>query len=115
MLRITRILTLALFLVGCAQAVATQNPAWVDGLIKGFENQAVGNPPQSIWRYDYNGQSVYYVPAQCCDQYSALYDASGAVLCAPDGGIAGKGDGKCSDFFEKRTNEQLIWKDSRSR
>ncbi len=78
-----------------------------------FKNEPVGNPPQSIWQYEYNGQTVYYVPPQCCDQFGQLYDASGTLLCAPDGGFTGRGDGKCPDFFKVRTNEVLIWKDSR--
>jgi hypothetical protein len=104
-----------IFLAGCSQATPSSNPAWVDKLIKQFGSDPVGNPPQSIWSYDYNGQVVYFVPAQCCDQYSMLYDASGSVICAPDGGFTGKGDGKCPDFFTERSNEQLIWQDSRTR
>ena len=106
---------LAVLLAGCAQATQTGNPDWVDKLINQFTSEAVGNPPQSIWSYDYNGQTVYYVPPQCCDQYSTLYDATGKVICAPDGGIDGKGDGRCPDFYEKRSNEQLLWKDPRTR
>jgi hypothetical protein len=102
-----------LLLAACAQATQSGNPAWVDQLIQQFESQPVGNPPQSIWRFEYNGQEVYYIPPQCCDQYSTLYDAQGAVLCAPDGGFSGGGDGKCRDFFDQRTNEQLIWQDNR--
>ena len=90
-------------------------PNWIIVLTDQFKSEPVGNPPQSIWRYDYNGQEVYYVPAQCCDMYSTLYDADGNVLCAPDGGITGRGDGKCTDFQDKRTNETLIWQDKRSR
>ena len=92
-----------------------ENPAWVDELIRKFQSEPAGNPPQSIWRYDYNGQTVYYVPSQCCDQFSALYDAGGREICAPDGGLTGRGDGRCPDFFTKRTNEKLVWQDSRSR
>ena len=44
---------------------------------------------------------------------SMVYDSKGIVICHPDGGISGKGDMKCPDFFEKRTNEKLIWKDAR--
>jgi hypothetical protein len=74
----------------------------------------VGNPPLSIWRYEYNRQSVYFVPAHCCDIASVVYDSTGTVFCSPDGGITGKGDGKCPDFFEQRTGEQLIWQDART-
>ncbi len=104
----------AILLAGCAQATSTGNPAWVDKLVKQFEKNPVGNPPLSTWRYNYNGQTVYFVPAHCCDIPSVVYDANGNTLCSPDGGITGKGDGKCPDFFSARSNEQLIWQDSRT-
>ena len=109
------IIAIMLLLAACAQAAQSGNPAWVDQLIQQFKSQPVGNPPQSIWRYEYNGQVVYYIPAQCCDQYSTLFDVQGQVLCAPDGGFIGGGDGKCKDFFDQRSNEQLVWQDSRTR
>jgi len=113
-------LTLAMMLLlaaGCAAPTPTPsgNPAWVDQLIQQFEREPVGNPPQSITRFKYNGQVVYYVPAQCCDMYSTLYDAAGNVMCAPDGGIDGRGDLRCPDFSSQRTDETLIWKDTRTR
>jgi hypothetical protein len=113
--RTLAILAIMLLLAACAQATQSGNPAWLDQLIQQFKSQPVGNPPQSIWRYEYNGQVVYYIPAQCCDQYSTLLDAQGQVLCAPDGGFIGEGDGKCKDFFDQRSNEQLVWQDSRTR
>jgi hypothetical protein len=90
-------------------------PEWVRNLIARFESEPVGSPPQSIWEYSYHGATVYYVPPQCCDQFSTLYDENGAVMCAPDGGIAGGGDGQCPDFRNTRSNERLIWIDGRSR
>jgi hypothetical protein len=92
-----------------------ENPDWIKSLITKYQNEHVGNPPQSIWRYDYKGQIVYFVPQQCCDQPSILYDANGNVICAPDGGFSGQGDGRCTDFFQLRKNEKLIWQDSRTR
>jgi hypothetical protein len=93
---------------------AQPSTAWVNDLIEAFESVSVANPPLSIWRYTYEGQTVYYVPPRCCDIESALLDAGGKVLCHPDGGFYGTGDGRCGDFFEKRTNAVLIWRDSRS-
>ena len=113
--RILAVLVFILLLTACSQASQSENPAWLDQLIKQYQSQPVGNPPQSIWRYEYNGQVVYYIPAQCCDQYSTLYDAQGRVFCAPDGGLIGGGDGKCKDFFEQRSKEHLIWQDNRTR
>jgi len=109
-------LTLILFLlIGCTQAPAPRgNPTWVQTLVTRYEKEAVGNPPQSIWQYEYKGKTVYYVPPQCCDQYSTLYNASGEAICAPDGGLTGQGDGKCADFFQIARNEKLIWEDPRT-
>jgi hypothetical protein len=108
------VLILGLNLLGCSHSIEPGgNPDWVKALIAKFESDPVGNPPQSIWRYEYNGETVYYIPPQCCDQFSTLYDAQGSIICAPDGGFTGGGDGRCPDFFEKRSGEKLIWKDSR--
>ena len=93
----------------------SENPEWLNNLILKFESEPVGNPPQSIWQYEYKDQIVYYVPPQCCDQFSTLYNKNGEIICAPDGGIGGAGDGHCSDFFQERNNEKLIWKDTRER
>jgi hypothetical protein len=37
----------------------------------------------------------------------------GRLICQPDGGITGKGDGKCPDFDKNKTNEKLVWQDPR--
>lgn len=113
-LRILATLALLILLTACAQSTQATNPAWLDQMIKKFESDPVANPPLSVWKYEYKGQVVYFVPAHCCDITSLVYDTQGTILCAPDGGIAGRGDGKCSDFFDQRTNEQLIWQDSRT-
>ncbi len=110
-------LTLLAFVIlaaSCSRYSPSGNPMWVDQMIQKFATQPVGNPPQSIWRYTYKEQQVYYVPAQCCDMYSSLYDVQGDVICAPDGGFTGRGDGRCPDFLSQRTGEKLIWKDSRA-
>jgi Domain of unknown function (DUF6970) len=112
--RLFVIIFLIMLLAGCSQATQSSNPAWVDELIEKIMNDPVGNPPLSVWRYEYNGQVVYFVPAHCCDISSVVYDKVGNVLCAPDGGIAGDGDGKCPDFFTERSGEMLIWQDARS-
>jgi hypothetical protein len=114
-IRILAVIAVIILIAGCSPATQTGNPKWVDQLIKKIENEPVGNPPLSVWMYKYNGQVVYFVPAHCCDITSVVYDAEGKLLCAPDGGITGKGDGRCTDFFDQRTGEQLIWKDPRTR
>ncbi len=100
---------------GGSETSASANPKWVDELIAQWQSEPVSNPPRAIYRTEYKSKTVYYVRAACCDQYSQLYDEQGEVLCAPDGGITGKGDGKCIDFGSERKELQLIWQDSRNR
>ncbi len=94
-------------------AILEPVPAWLTVLIRGFESQPVTNSPLYVARYEYQGQVVYYVPPRCCDIPSDLYDASGRLMCHPDGGFTGTGDGRCPDFLAQRTNEKIIWRDSR--
>jgi hypothetical protein len=89
-------------------------PAWVRQLIAKFQSEPVSNPPHQIVQFRYRSQRVYYVPPECCDQMSTLYDSTGAKICSPDGGMTGKGDGRCIDFFTAREEQKLIWKDSRT-
>ncbi|MFD2246746.1 DUF6970 domain-containing protein [Pontibacter ruber] len=102
-----------------APAVPASTPAdqqlapWLTTLIQQLQEEKPANPPAKIYRYTYNNQEVYYLTGRCCDIPSKLFNVKGDVLCEPDGGITGKGDGKCPDFFEKRTNETLIWEDKR--
>lgn len=58
----------------------------------------------------YKNKVVYYVLSPCCDQYNYLYSENGKRICAPDGGLAGGGDGKCPDFSDSQNNCQLIRK-----
>ncbi|MFZ5563576.1 MAG: DUF2784 domain-containing protein [Thermodesulfobacteriota bacterium] len=89
-------------------------PQWVKDRITAYKAGPPGNPGHEIWQYEYKGEIVYYVPPQCCDVESDLYNARGVTICSPDGGYTGSGDGRCPDFFEKRQNGRLVWKDSRA-
>jgi hypothetical protein len=90
-------------------------PAWIGQMIRDFEAAPVGNPPQSIWKFTYWGSTVYYVPPQCCDGFSDLYDDEGKILCHPDGGLSGAGDGRCPDFRSTAEKRGLVWQDPRTR
>jgi hypothetical protein len=68
------------------------------------------SPPLEIWRYVYNNQLVYLAISDCCDQYDRVYTSDCTLICAPSGGITGKGDDKCSDFYDKATHGLLVWK-----
>jgi Domain of unknown function (DUF6970) len=93
----------------------TASPPWLTMLIARLEAEPVANPPALVARYDYAGQSVYFLPQRCCDQMSVLYQADGTTLCHPDGGITGLGDRRCPSFLSERRNEHIIWRDPRAR
>lgn len=88
-------------------------PSCILEKIEQLKKDDPANPPASVWQYEYKGQTVYYIPPRCCDIPSQLLDSNCNLVCSPDGGLTGKGDGKCTDFFEKRTRAKLIWKDKR--
>ena len=114
-----RVLLIWFLSSGCASNPAappssTASPAWLTAVIRQLETQPVANPPAFVARYEYKGETVYFVPQRCCDVMSVLYRSDGVVMCQPDGGFTGKGDGQCPDFFAARRNEFIIWRDPRS-
>lgn len=117
------ILAAALAVAGCKPGISPMIPGgatanamgapWLNELIQQLQEEKPANPPAKIYRYTYHDQEVYYLTSRCCDVPSKLYDMYGNVLCQPDSGITGKGDGRCPDFFEQRKHETLIWEDKR--
>jgi hypothetical protein len=99
--------------IGCGPAADEEWPGFVNQRIDEFEADPKKDPPGSIWRYRYKGLVVFYVPPYCCDVPGELYDSNGTLICSPDGGITGDGDGRCTDFFDVRADEYRVWTDSR--
>ena len=54
--------------------------------------------------------AICVILAACCDIPSVLYDTAGTVVCAPDGGFTGRGDGRCPAFISQRSNEKVLWR-----
>jgi hypothetical protein len=96
-----------------AESDTTARPPWLKARIAAVLAERKRNPITRIFKYNYGGQTVYYISAPCCDQYSQVLDTKGKLVCQPDGGITGKGDGKCADFDKNKTNEKLVWQDPR--
>lgn len=88
-------------------------PGWLQKRIQAVMAERKRNPITRILSYQYRGQLVYFQSAPCCDQFSQVFDTRGRVLCQPDGGLTGKGDGKCPDFDKNKTEEKLVWQDPR--
>ena len=107
----------AAVLAACASpppvVVDLVQPPFVDALIARLQAEPVANPPASVWRYHYAGRTVFYVPPKCCDFPSELYEADGDVICQPDGGLTGRGDGRCPDFHATRRDGVRVWLDPR--
>lgn len=103
--------------IGPISATQTDTPSDAPGCIQqkiqGILAEPVRNPPARILRFTFNGDTVYYIPAYCCDQYSELYDKSCNLICHPDGGITGGGDGQCPTFWSTATDSVEIWRDPR--
>lgn len=107
------LLILYMFLSSCGKARLVNVPECIQDKIDSFKMLPKGNPPRSIIEYTYNGNRVFYVPPQCCDQYSDLFDENCILLGHPDGGFSGRGDGKLPNFFADAKDPKVIWKDDR--
>ena len=91
----------------------TSVPECLRAYVKRIMDDEVKNPPQKIFSYRYNGNTVYYVTAPCCDFFTDLLNSDCQLIGHPDGGITGKGDGKITDFHKNRSAEKLVWEDPR--
>lgn len=108
------IAVMALLVNSCnKEKIAKDTPDCIKREIAKIQSEEVRNPPASVWEYQYNGKTVYYIPSYCCDMFSQLFDDHCNLICSPDGGITGGGDGQCTDFFDKRKHEKLVWQDGR--
>lgn len=90
-------------------------PDCIRKLARSIRREDVRNPPAMIveWRLT-TGEKCYYVPPYCCDMFGELYDSACNLICAPDGGISGWGDGRCpEEILNSIESTQIVWKDDR--
>lgn len=92
--------------------ISNNYPSCIEDKIIEFKKNEVQNPPAQIWKWEDNGTSYFYVTSNCCDQYNYLYDENCNVVCAPDGGFTGNGDGNCPEFSSSII-KTLVWQDDR--
>lgn len=95
----------------CGKKKANEDalPACLQELINRTATEEPPTTPLRIDAYTYKDKTVYYVAADCCDFFNMVYDDSCNMICAPDGGITGKGDGKCADFFDEAKLLKTAW------
>lgn len=97
----------------CNKASIEQLPKCINQKIAALKAEPKANPAAEVHLYNYNGKKVYLFNSPCCDQYNTAYDSECNYVCAPSGGITGKGDRKCLDFNATATYIKLVWKDDR--
>jgi hypothetical protein len=83
----------------------------VDWLRSIIENAQQSNSKTEVIRYQYKGETVYYIDTclGCADSMRQVYNCPGEVICQ-FGGIAGFNT--CPDFESTATNKKVIWKNS---
>lgn len=87
-------------------------PNCIKRKIKDLQKKEVQNPPAEVWEWKVDGKTYYYITSDCCDQYNYLFNEDCEVVCAPDGGFTGSGDGNCPSF-NGTIQKTLIWEDDR--
>ncbi|MDA3906395.1 MAG: hypothetical protein PF484_09995 [Bacteroidales bacterium] len=85
----------------------------IEEKIKEIKKEELRNPPAQVWKWEVDGDTYYYFTSDCCDQYNYLYDSDCNVVCAPDGGFTGTGDGNCPNF-NGQIVKTLVWEDDRA-
>jgi hypothetical protein len=87
-------------------------PSCIAEKIQELKKSEIQNPPAQVWKWEVNGLTYYYITSDCCDQFNYLYDEDCNVVCAPDGGFTGNGDGNCPEFTSEIVRT-LLWEDLR--
>ena len=109
---------ITLFLLNSKSCLEDNLPKGTPNCIKDEIKKAiraeVQTPPMQIHSFDYHAEKVFLINSPCCDQFDYIYNSNCEKICAPYGGITGKGDNRCPDFGEKATNKMLVWKDERN-
>ncbi|MGZ5286909.1 MAG: DUF6970 domain-containing protein [Flavisolibacter sp.] len=109
--------TLTIFLAIAANKCQKKNlpdiPACIEAKIEAIKKEPKWNPAAEVKEFTYAGMRVFYFSSNCCDQYNTVVDENCNVVCAPSGGMTGKGDGGCNDFLEIAKEVRVVWKDMR--
>jgi hypothetical protein len=106
-------LSLPLLLASECNKQKNKTPSCIQQRIDQIKAVPEWNPPAEVNEYIYQGKHVYLFSADCCDQFNQLFDSTCTYICAPSGGITGKGDMKCTDFSTTAQFVKLVWKDPR--
>src|SRR5688572_29105978 len=89
-------------------SVMSTLPSCVQEQIMTIEKKQYQHPPVQIDEYIYMDRRVFLFTANCCDEYNIVFDENCKGICAPSGGIDGKGDRKCKDFLQQAKHVRTI-------
>lgn len=117
------ILRVALFALGTV-VLSTQvlsqpipscgEPPWLRERIEQYAHAPLGQAPESVWRYQVEGTTVYLIPAAQRDQSDQLFNAKGDYLCSTGGSIVpARGESRCTANYTAPTGMHLVWQDPR--
>lgn len=114
------ILALALVVCGCEgderfiqKVEPPEIPSWLEERIEVWESGPRDRSPGIVSRYRFGFKDVIYIPPWCDDCFGDLRDLDGDLICHPDGGIRGDGDGQCPNFPEDASLLEVLWVDPR--
>jgi hypothetical protein len=88
-------------------------PACVQVKIDSIKKLPRFNPPAEVNEYTYKDKRIFLFSSDCCDNFNLLFDDNCKYVCAPTGGITGKGDMSCTDFTKEAKLVRQVWKDER--
>ncbi len=99
--------------LSCNRQTGNDIPECMAIKIEAMKSVPPAEPRRQVVRYLYNGHPVYYISAPCCDRMNELYDEQCNLVCSPDGGFTGMGDGRCPEFNQLKSSPVVIWEDDR--
>ena len=101
---------------GCSKnEIPNDIPECVQEKIQAIIDGPAWDPPARCIEYDYLNRTVYYFPQEpfCCNNTSEAFNSNCELVCNPDGGENGLGDGQCPDFYQLASGGVIVWEDSR--
>jgi hypothetical protein len=116
-LRFSLLLVVLMAALGCKQEDLPEGtPRCVRREIEKIKADEVRSPPAKVYQMAYGEEAYYYFPPFCCDEMGLILDDRCNLLCKPDGGYTGLGDGTCPSFVIDSalfSDMVLIWEDER--
>jgi hypothetical protein len=85
-------------------------PKCIEEKIKAEKRVEFGMPHAKVREWKANGKTYYYFFASGEGGFNELHDDNCNILCAPNGGITGKGYGDCPDFAGPK-EKTLVWEE----